>query len=90
MLRSKLEFGQILNLSGQNWNSNFDRAKLEFDRIPILTVTYIYVATIRDLNSEVLHQGEGTHNVIVVSFYQLIDDILRSSDIYIHFCPKIN
>jgi len=30
MLRSKVEFGQILNLSGQNLNSNFDRTKLEF------------------------------------------------------------
>ena len=33
MLWSKLEFGQIPNLSSQNWNSSFDRTKLEFDGI---------------------------------------------------------
>ena len=29
MLWSKLEFGQIPNLSSQNWNSSFDQIKLE-------------------------------------------------------------
>jgi hypothetical protein len=34
MLGAKLGFGQIWNLTGQNWNSSFDWTKLEFqDRL---------------------------------------------------------
>ncbi len=36
MLGAKLRFGQILNLTRQNWDSSFDWTKLEFqDRLEI-------------------------------------------------------
>jgi hypothetical protein len=60
MLRSKLESGQILNLTEQNWNSNFDWTKLEygFDELKNLKKSN------NKKTREVTDHGEGVGRVL--------------------------